>query len=347
MFDAIVSFFKKSPPVIASPEPAAIQLDAVEMPILATEPMDVLPTSVPYWLENEDALRDEGVIFGLTNVNPSEKTAVIHLFFTQQMAETSKKIEELSEKIQEFNLFLGQKEERISELKTKKIDLENKEITAEQQLPRTIVGLLLSIVVCGGNFFLIEESLRPSFIQSLPIAIGIFMAGMFNLFNRTSLLHEKTDFSWRQLIEEIGMPLAASVFVFAQVVDKQPIGKSLALLFFTFFLFVFAGKLFLSNLTQLKNDFTIWNKKRSLKQEKITNVELWGESILKLEQEMADLRIEKWKILPELNQLEAEISRNNAQRDMLIKLFESEYHLAKTYRHLLSGKQMNDILGEK
>jgi hypothetical protein len=62
---------------------------------------------------------------------------------------------------------------------------------------------------------------------------------------------------------------------------------------------------------------------------------------------MADLRIEKWKILPELNQLEAEISRNNAQRDMLIKLFESEYHLAKTYRHLLSGKQMNDILGEK
>jgi hypothetical protein len=310
-----------------------------------TEAIEALDQEVPYWLDNEDMLRDEGVIFGLTGVNPTEKTASIKLFFSQKTAGAMKEIEQLNEKIQELNLEIGDKEEKINALKSKSENLENKEVRDEQHLLRTIVGLSLSIVMCVANFYLIEESLRPSFSQSFPIAIGVFMAGMFNLFDRTSLLHEKREFSFRNLAEEIGLPLAASLFIFVQIADKQPLLKAFGLFFFTFCLFLFAGKLFLGNLTTLKRDFDIWLEKRNLSNQKRTKIVEWEEQIEQLEADINTIRTDKWKILPRLNKLEAEVSKIDAQRDMLIKLFESEFNLAKSHASKLSPKQFRDILG--
>ena len=344
IIDTIRAFFSKKK---TEETPVLIDITpTVTMPSAESILFEAPLASPPYWLENEDALRDEGVIFGLTDVNPSEKISVIKLFFAQQTADISKQIEQFSEKMQEFNLFLGQKEEKIASLKSKKENLEAKEINTEHQLLRTTVGLLLAIVICVGNYFLIETSLRPSFADSAYIAIGVFMAGMFNLFSRTSMLHETSEFSWRRGLEEIGMPLAAAVFVFAQVADTQPIGKALALLFFVFFLFLFTGKLFLSNLTLLKSDFEIWSSKKTLAKDKIEKVELWETEISEINKEIDALRVERWKILPDLNKLEAEMARMDAQRDMLIKVFESEYNLAKSFRSQLNAKQMKDILGD-
>ncbi|MBA4852830.1 hypothetical protein [Emticicia sp. BO119] len=313
---------------------------------LAEVPVSTTETPLtPFWLENEDALRDEGVIFGLSDSKSEEKTGAIRNYFSHKTADLEKSVEYLSEKIGELNLFIGQKETRINELKDKAQTLENREVV-NHYLPRTIVGLLLSLAMCVGNYYLIDESIQPNFPQNhFFIALGVLLAGMFNLFNPKSLFHEKdAPVSWRNALEEIGMPLAASVFVFVQALEHQSTVRALALLLFSFFLFLFAGKLLLSNLTVTKNDMSLWLGNRKLKSDKISKAGEWDVELNRLTNEIDDLRIQKWKIVDELKAPEAELKRLNEKRDMMIKLFESEFNLARSYREKLTSKQIKKIL---
>ncbi len=295
----------------------------------------------PLWLENDDLLRDEGVIFGLSESKSEEKTGIIKNYFAHQTAGLEREVELNGEKIQELNLFIEQRETRINDIKTKLSLFENQAITSEHQLLRTIVGLVFSVAMCVGNYFLIEDTLRPLYGSSQWIAVGVFLAGMFNLFGRISLFHDAdSQLSWKQLLEEIGMPLAASAFVFVQAWQQQPVLRSLALFGFVFFLFLFAGKLLLSNLTLLHNDLRIWNNKTTFDHELKTKTENAESETTQLEQEIDEFRIQKWQIVPSLNKAEAELSRLNARRDMLIKLFESEFLLARQIRERLTDRQL-------
>ncbi|MEZ4904868.1 MAG: hypothetical protein R2822_25520 [Spirosomataceae bacterium] len=301
----------------------------------------------PAWLEDETLLRDEGVIFGLSSSNADEKVAIIKSYFVHQTASLEREVEQHGEKIQELNLFIEQKENRIGELKEKSGELDNRRADGEHQLPRTIVGLAFSGAMCVGNYFLIADTLQPLYPNSQWIAVGVFLAGMFNLFGRVSLFHDTDSaVSWRKLLEEIGMPLAAALFVFAQAIQNQSVSRSLALLGFVFFLFLFAGKLLLSNITVLRNDLKVWLTKQSLQKEKAHKTENWEEEIQRLQSEINELRIQKWQIVPNLNRAEAELSRLNARRDALIKLFESEFYLARQLRQRLTDKQLREISGE-
>jgi len=296
------------------------------------------------WLQDESLLRDEGVIFGLSTSKPDEKIAIIRNYFSHQSADLEREVEHNGEKIQELNLFIEQKENRIEELKNKKITLENCQAEGEHQLPRTIVGLGFSVAMCVGNYYLIEDTLRPLYGNSQFIAVGVFLAGMFNLFGRVSLFHEAdTSLSWRRLLEEIGMPFAAALFVFVQAWQQQPWLRAVALLVFVFFLFLFAGKLLLSNITVLRNDLRIWLAVKNLKSEKTDKTQNWDEEMVQLQNQIDDLRVQKWQILPHLNRAEAELSRLNARRDMSIKSFESEFWLARQMRDKLTDKQIREI----
>lgn len=351
VFDSIKSFFSakttsnSDETQVLAPETVPISNELSVIPqseiINFTPEMD----KVPFWLENEDALRDEGVIFGLSESKAEEKVGAIRNYFAHQTAELEKEVEYHSEKIGELNLFIEQKESRINELTEKTRVLENRE-RAEHQLPRTFIGIVLSLAMCVGNYYLIDESISTSFPQNhFVITLGIFLAGMFNLFNPKSLFHEKgTSISWRQLLEEVGMPLAASVFVFVQSLDNQTLIRSFALFLFVFFLFLFAGKLLLSNLTVLKTDSGIWFDNLRLEKDKINKTQEWESEIENLKLEIDQQRIEKWRIVDLLKSPEAELKRLNEKREMLVKLFESEFNLARGYRDKLTGRQIQDIL---
>ena len=326
-----------------------------ENPLISNE-ISVVPTAeiahfsyemenIPFWLENEDALRDEGVIFGLSESKSEEKVGAIRNYFAHQTAELEKDVEYYSEKIGELNLFIEQKETRINELTEKSRTLENRE-RSEHQLPRTFIGIVLSLAMCIGNYYLIDESILTNFPQNhYVIALGIFLAGMFNLFNPKSLFHEKdSSISWKNILEEVGMPLAASVFVFVQAIDNQSLLRSFALFLFVFFLFLFAGKLLLSNLTVLKTDSSLWFDNLRLQKDKVNKTQEWEDEIAKLKLEIDEHRIEKWKIVDTLKSPEAELKRLNERREMLVKLFESEFSLARGYREKLTGKQIREML---
>lgn len=356
----LVSFAELDPPKVelSSPMPS---ISSVQTPVVVSEKNTFLeptqPEATPWvlsspspsiewpaWLEDETLLRDEGVIFGLSESKPEEKVAIIRNYFVHQTADLEREVERHGEKIQELNLFIEQKENRTNELKEKTHELDNRNNEGEHQLPRTIVGLAFSAAMCVGNYFLIDDTLKPLYPSSQWIAVGVFLAGMFNLFGRVSLFHDTdSSVSWRRLLEEIGMPFAAALFVFVQALQNQTVWRSIALLVFVFFLFLFAGKLLLSNITVLRNDLRVWLTGTNLKKEKTTKTENWDEEARQLNAEIDELRVQKWQIIPHLNRAEAELARLNARRDALIKMFESEFNLARQLRGRLTDRQMKEI----
>jgi len=227
----LVSFAELDPPKTEM-LPVASTPSSVQMPVAVPEKQTFLedsqpetkswilsppspPIEWPSWLEDETLLRDEGVIFGLSESKSEEKVAIIRNYFVHQTADVELEVERHGEKIQELNLFIEQKENRINELKDKARELDKRSNDGEHQLPRTIVGLAFSIAMCVGNYFLIADTLQPLYSSSQWIAVGVFLAGMFNLFGRVSLFHDTdSSVSWRRLLEEIGMPFAAALFVF-------------------------------------------------------------------------------------------------------------------------------------
>ena len=99
----------------------------------------------------------------------------------------------------------------------------------------------------------------------------------------------------------------------------------------------------LSNITVLRNDLKIWLTGTNLKKEKSTKTETWDGEVARLTAEIDALRVQKWQILPNLNKAEAELARLNARRDALIKLFESEFYLARQLRERMTDKQWREF----
>lgn len=111
----------------------------------------------PHWLSNEDALRDEGVIFGLSDTLAEEKLKIIEAIFSKSRWIKPKR-DELSERIGELNLFI-EKHEDLESLSNKSSATIEKE-SIEENVLRVSIGLLLSIGMCAGNYFLIDEGLK-------------------------------------------------------------------------------------------------------------------------------------------------------------------------------------------
>ena len=278
------------------------------------------------------------------NLNHREKTEIIQKYFSQLAARHIAEVEQQNERVQELNLFIGQKSNRAEELSQKLKAHAEIRFSAEHHLPRTLIGLSLCVAMCAGNFYLIRESLKPAFEESSAIAIGVFLAGMFSLFGRISLFHDgESKVTWRSLLEEIGLPFAAALFVFTNALPYQTFWQAGALFIFVFFLFLFAGKLLLSNITLLRNDLKAWlgMVKESSRYEQ--NHVSWENETRQLQEEIDDLRVKKWQSLREQSIAETERDRINAKRDMLVKLFESEFYLARRMKTELTGKQIKYI----
>lgn len=299
-------------------------------------------TPLPDWLRDEDSLRDEGVLFGLSDAPPDSKTAQIRTAFAQQSALPEKLIEQYTEQIGELDRRIKQHESRLIALRDQIAELQNRQPVAHNLL-RTVVSLGLSVVMSIGTFYLIDETLRPSF-PNRWIAVGVFLAGMFNLFGRTSFFYETgTRLSGRRIIEEIGLPLAASLFVLVHALQTQPVSLATGLFGFVFFIFLLSGKLVLSTLTSLQHDLTAIQENRQMRMNKESSLLIWMSEIERLERAVDVIRAQKKPIASVLTQTEAVLTQVNAQRDWLINLFLGEFELARSLRERLTEQQREAI----
>lgn len=299
--------------------------------------ISLAPEPMPAWLADERLLRDEGVMFGLSEARAEEKTSVIRAWFAQQTAPLEGQIEHHNEQIGELNLFIEQRENQIGELDHRRTTLLARQ-PADHQLPRTGVGLVLALGMSIGNYFLIETAIAPVYpTHPTAIALGVFLAGMFGLFSRTSLFHDSTSRpSFRRMLEEVALPLASAGFVWAMAAQSQSPLMASALGLFVMGLFLFGGKLLLGLVMLLNNDLRAYSANRQLSRDQRTLIPQYDTEIENLRREIDEFRTQKWGILPNLTRAQTELDRLNARRDMLIRLFESEFNLARSVRDRLN-----------
>lgn len=300
---------------------------------------------MPNWLADEDALRDEAVLFGLSEARAEEKLATIRYHFVQCTSDWQQTIDGCTEQLGEINLLISQAENRLGEVQHQLDELAHKPL-AEHQFPRTLVGLSIALLMSTGTYFLIDETLSPRFPNNRWIAAGVFLAGMFSQFNQSSTPSSPiSSFSIRQWPERVGLPLTASLFVFVQALSTQSIPSALALLSFLFFLFMFAGKSLPQALLLLRTDWRAYHQNRRFSRDAQAKTVAGKAEVSQLHQHIDQLRVQKWQIIPELNRAEATLNRLQAQRDRLIKLFESEFNLARSLRDQLTSEQQQSLSG--
>jgi hypothetical protein len=308
------------------------------------------PAPQPSWLDNEELLRDEGVLFGLSDTDPSEKLAAIRSYFAEQAAGLEHERERMDEKIGELNLWINQNDDQTTDLENRIESLKAAAFTESHHLPRVLAGLLLSLGMSIGNYFLIADTLREAYPESGLVALGVFLTGMFTLFNRTSVLHtsepERLAPRWKRVLEEVGVPLAAAAFVFVHAWTSQPPLRAWALGLFVFFLFLFAGKLLLGQLTLLKLEWDVYARQRQLRRDKVLKVQEWETEIESLKTATVAHRHEKQEILPRYADVTGRLLQLSARRDRLVQLFESEFLLAKNYRNRLTRRQLQRLTGQ-
>ncbi len=299
----------------------------------------------PLWLSDLELLRDEGVIFGLSATNADDKIQILRSYFAKQTTPFEKEIQLYSEKIGEINLTSSHIEQKIETLKNRQTAIKESS-TKEHQFLRSSVMILFSLVAMVGNYFLLDFVVRQVFPENhLLIAAGIFSVGMFSVFSPFSyLLTGFAEHKVFRILEEIGIPLFTAFFVFTLAIGQLPTLQVWGISLFSFVLFLFSGKIALHQLIALRDDLNILSHNAKVKNDKNKLAVKLEEELKVLENEILECRKEKWKIIPDLNKAEEELSKLIAKRDTYVHLFVSEFNLAKSYRSSLSQTDLKKII---
>jgi hypothetical protein len=211
--------------------------------------------TLPVWITDDQLLRDEAVLFGLSEARPDEKIASIRLAFAALTAPLEKQIEQHHETIGSLNLFLD---------------------TLETQ-PMT-----------QGN------AAKPSLISGWPI--GAFLIGLF---------------------------LSVLGCVAAYLGALTVLNSQVALL--------------ISGLIGLSGCAATLFISQAMYQRSITNngqlQSRWAAAYKQQVTDRTNWQQQKRAEIDKLYQAEATLNQQNAHRDLIIRLFESEFDLARSLRH--------------
>lgn len=211
-------------------------------------------TALPDWIANESLLRDEAVLFGLSDARPDEKLAAIRLAFAAQTASLEKDIEQGHETVGDLNGSLDKATHELTQL-TQQADT----------LPRPPIGwALLGLgVTVGGS-----------------IGVALF------------LQRQLPDLNWLTI-------LLAGVLAVSGCV----------------------GTLLLA-VTQHRAQLAQHQRR----------IATQAATIKTLRQQLGSWQAEKSRQVAALYAAEARLTQLNATRDRLLRLFESEYNLARSVR---------------
>ena len=219
--------------------------------------------TLPLWLTDEQILRDEAVLFGLSESPPDEKIAAIRSAFAALTAPLEKQIEQHHEAIGNLNLLLEITDNQLTNLKSD---------APSGTLPNWPIGqfllsLLASLLLCAGTY------LGTLWLVDVPLALlmaGLAGAGAGVGFLLMSLAGYKSA-------------LARNAF------RKQQ----------------------------------------------------YDETHRQLLTDRANGQLEKQTQIEQLYKVEAALDQQQAHRDWLIRLFNSEFDLARSLRHQVRGQYID------
>lgn len=223
------------------------------------------------WIIDENLLRDEGVLYGISDSEPAEKIQTIEHYFNEQIAEKKVQIAltELDQDQCRDKITAGMEE--LDQLKNRLKFLSTELSVKDHTFYRTCVGFFSYFIMVSFNFWLVYEHLTPYWKYPLLIALGVYFFGSLSLFNKHSFIYSnfeklKTDpHPWRTITEELIIPLIATIFILSWSKADIGWGKLVASFLVIYTIFVFSGKALLGYLLELPKDY------RTMKQNRLVN----------------------------------------------------------------------------
>ena len=223
------------------------------------------------WINNEQLLREEGAVYGMLGQGRKEKLEVIQNYFNKILVALEVQIKgeenalavlvKLQDKLQ------GQLEFTQSDLRNFPPKPEKK----AHHFWRSLTGFLIYVLIIGATFYLVYLWLLPEFSgNTLLVSLGVFLFGALSLFghfpyllNAEAAVQQSDQREhWKRMLEEIGIPIVATVFIITFGASHHSGWHSAAMTLFILFVFLFAGRGLLASITALMPQWQILRTNR-------------------------------------------------------------------------------------
>ena len=293
------------------------------------------------WILNENLLRDEGALYGLSDSPVKEKIATIYNYYAQKIA--------LKKAISE-NL-MQEKEDLLGRNVDLSIDIESSSAYfKEHALPRSLTRIGFYLLIILSSFWMVYEWTGSLWNFSFLATLGTYAMGALSLYNHQSVVYQKDADqtpslreTWKVVIEEYVVPFVTTLFIISWQAKPANLFQTISFGLFLYVLFILAGRGLLSGILALRDDYLVWkNNRRSNEFRKLEIVNTSTE-IQKLEEKVE-------KNSTKIDQLIVEIDRNaeiiagfSAEAEAKVAYFKSEFHLAQQARSIITNEQRIQI----
>ncbi len=297
------------------------------------------------WIINDGLLRDEGVLFGLSGADATEKIEAINSYYQQEKAPSlaAKQLEEerFAQKQKDIDA-LQQKLEKVLVAKEKEQTIPNTVSTAK--VVRYLLGLAVMVIAAVGSFYLIHFYVTP--IYGILATCGIFFFGLFAQMAPISSWLQTTDTKanskvqqYKEYLLEIGPSVSATLLT-AYLIYKQTNDVMLSIMIglFLLFLFFFNGKLILGLVQTLVQEVKQFKQFRLDRKKAKDSKKDSEEEITSLENKLTSLRTDLETINKSQKQAETKIEELEEERNKKVKLFLSEYRLADHFSKTVNAE---------
>lgn len=292
------------------------------------------------WITDEGLLRDEGVLCGLSGVDPGHKVNAIQAYFDDLILTNQARRERLQALMDGVRRERAERSERISEKEeeARKIEVGQHEHPVIPAI-RLSVGLGLSLAICVSQYFLLEYLLRDAVPSPRLVSLALFLTGMFGQYTFFSVLFsdgrqedDPAHADWKRLLLEIGMPAMSALLAGTLLLPTMPMGLALVHFLFILLSFLFAGKLLLSNIALLQRRVQQHREQGARKSVGAVQAGQLREDKATLNQEIESLDRQVQDIGKQLATLESEQALRKRQA-LAVETFLSEYRLSYDYRY--------------
>jgi hypothetical protein len=293
------------------------------------------------WIRNDGLLRDEGILFGQAQDNPEPKIGVIRQYFKQRSDQLRIKIDENESDLEQLKLKKNNIESKLEFIKN--IDHNQAEEILKSYIPNVIILSIYAMVLLF-NYPLLYYYIKPIHQDSTwVVTTALFLFGCLAVFQTNSLMfHANKDAGtegekperWKLWLQEIGVPAVVVLLLFNILLVAHPINTVLSVCFFELLFFILVGKGFRREFQKL-NLVKLENKAISKRQEiylKKVEENKKNLDLLQSEKDTLESDIEKLRIV--YLETKQEFSMNEARSETCVKLFLSEFELAKATRNL-------------
>lgn len=297
------------------------------------------------WIIDEDLLRDEAILFGLSGSEYEDKLNTIQQFYQHKIAVIETDQKALEKEKEEKRLAIESNEKHIISLK-EKVELwsTNPDID-DHTFYRSLARLTLYSLILIFTYFLIIEWMGNRWENSILVSLGVFLFGSLSLFSEYSILYSpstaKTEREkWKIILEEYGIPFVTSLFIIFWGDKQASIPETLFLALLIFSLFLFAGKGWLGSIERLRADYLVLKKNLN------TNRFVKGKildaktEIRKREEFIEEGRRQIGFISDSLNARAQTIQSLRSEIEVKKNYFLSEFHLANATSENVSSEQL-------